>query len=110
MVNSEKTIISQFSQSVAQCSTDESEKILAVMKKSLSGSLGINLLDLEYSAKEVMESEHHKMLMALRNSQLKDDELLTAFYEKVIESVSFEADADFQGILLQSKSSAHRHP
>ena len=29
---------------------------------------------------------------------------------EIIESVSFEADADFQGILLQSKSSAHRHP
>ena len=92
MVNGEKTIISQFSQSIAQTSTEESEKILSVMKKSLSGTLGINLLDLEYSAKEVLESEHHKMLLALRDSQLKDDELLTAFYEKVIESVSFDGN------------------
>ncbi len=92
MVNSEKTIISQFSQSVAQCSTEESEKILGVMRKSLSGSLGINLLDLEYGAVEAMESEQHKMLMALRDSQLKDDELLTRFYETVIESVSFEGN------------------
>ncbi|MBE6782619.1 MAG: DUF4317 family protein [Ruminococcaceae bacterium] len=92
MVNSEKTIISQFSQSVAQCSTDESEKILAVMKKSLSGSLGTNLLDLEYGAMEVSASEKHKMLMALRDSHLKDDELLTKFYETVIESVSFEGN------------------
>lgn len=92
MVNSEKTIISQFSQSVAQCSTEESEKILGVMRKSLSGSLGINLLDLEYGAVEAMESEQHKMLMALRDSQLNDDELLTRFYETVIESVSFEGN------------------
>lgn len=92
MVNSEKTIISQFSQSVAQCATEESEKILGVMRKSLSGSLGINLLDLEYGAVEAMESEQHKMLMALRDSQLKDDELLTRFYETVIESVSFEGN------------------
>ena len=92
MVNGEKTIISQFSQSIAQTSTEESEKILSVMKKSLSGSLGINLLDLEYSAKEVLESEHHKMLLDLRDSQLKNDELLTSFYEKVIESVSCEGN------------------
>ena len=31
MVNGEKTIISQFSQSIAQTSTEESEKILSVM-------------------------------------------------------------------------------
>ncbi len=92
MVNGEKTIVSQFSQSVAQCSTDESEKILAVMKKSLSGSLGTNLIDLEYGAMQAMESDKHKMLLALRDSHLKDDELLTAFYETVIESVSFEGN------------------
>ncbi len=92
MVNSEKTIVSQFSQSVAQCSTEESEKILSVMRKSLSGSLGTNLLDLEFGAMQAMESEKHKLLMALRDSQLKDEDLLTAFYEKVIESVSFEGN------------------
>ena len=92
VVNGEKTIISQFSQSIAQTSTEESEKILAVMKKSLSGAYGVNLLDLEYGAVQAMESEHHKMLLALRDSKLKDDELLTRFYEAVIESVSFESN------------------
>ena len=57
IVNSEKTIISQFSQSIAQSAGGESEKLLSVMRKSLSGSAGINLHDLEYSAKEAMESE-----------------------------------------------------
>ncbi len=92
MVNSEKTIVSQFSQSIAQTSTDESEKILSVMKKSLSGSLGINLIDLEYTAMQALESDKHKMLLALRDSHLKDDELLTAFYKTVIESVNFEGN------------------
>ncbi len=92
MVNSEKTIISQFSQSIAQSAGGESEKLLSVMRKSLSGSAGINLHDLEYSAREAMESEQHKMLMALRDSELKDEELLTRFYETVIQSVSFEGN------------------
>lgn len=92
IVNSEKTIISQFSQSIAQSAGGESEKLLSVMRKSLSGSAGINLHDLEYSAREAMESEQHKMLLALRDSQLKDDELLNSFYETVIQSVSFEGN------------------
>ncbi len=90
VVNGEKKIVSQFSQSVVQCPSEESEKLLGVMKKSLSGSLGINLLDIEYSAQEVAVSPQHQMLMALRDSHLKDEDLLANFYETVIESVSFE--------------------
>lgn len=90
LVGSERTIISQFSQSLANCSVEESEKLLGIMKKSLSGGLGTNLIDLEFSARQTMEGEEHKLLMALRNSCLKDEEALNRFYQKVIESVRFE--------------------
>lgn len=46
LVNSEKTIVSRFNQPIAQTSLEESEKLLGIMKKSLSGGLGTNLLDL----------------------------------------------------------------
>ena len=36
LVNSEKVIVSNFSQPMATCSQEEGEKLLAIMKKSLS--------------------------------------------------------------------------
>jgi len=90
LVNSEKTIVSQFSQPMAACSQEESEKLLSIMKKSLSGALGVNLLDLEWNGTQAMESEEHKLLLEIRKSNLDNDELLAKFYDKVINSVTFE--------------------
>lgn len=90
LVNSEKTIVSRFNQPIAASSLEESEKLLGIMKKSLSGGLGTNLLDLEFSAKQTMEDDSHKLLMELRNTSLKNEQLLEVFYQKVISSVHFE--------------------
>lgn len=90
LVNSEKTIVSQFSQPMAACSQEESEKLLSIMKKSLSGALGVNLLDLEWNGTQAMESEEHKLLLEIRRSNLDNDEMLAKFYDKVINSVTFE--------------------
>ncbi len=90
IVNSEKTIVSSFNQPIAASSLQESEKLLAIMKKSLSGGLGTNLLDLEFSAKQTMEDREHKLLSDLRASALKDENILNEFYQRVIESVHFD--------------------
>lgn len=90
LVNSEKVIVSNFSQPMATCSQEEGEKLLAIMKKSLSGGLGTNLLDLEFGAKQTTESEEHHLLMELKKSNLENEEALMRFYQKVIESVHFE--------------------
>lgn len=90
LVNSEKVIVSKFNQPMAGCSVEESEKLLAIMKKSISGGLGTNLIDLEFNATKVLEGDEHKLLMALRNSNLKDEAALDEFYQRVISSVSFE--------------------
>ena len=90
LVNGEKTILSRFSQNLAGSSLEESEKLLSIMKKALSGGIGLNLIDLEFSARQTMEGEEHKLLMALRSSCLKDENALEAFYQKVISSVHFE--------------------
>ncbi len=90
LVSSEKAILSRFSQSLAGCSVEEGEKLLGIMKKSLSGSLGVNLINLEFTARQTMEDEHHKLLMSLRNSCLKDENALETFYNKVIESVHID--------------------
>ena len=91
-VNANGQIISTFSQSILLSENDESEELLSVMKKTLSGSLGTNLRDIEFSTKAVLESEEHKLLMSLRDSKLKDTELLGKFYGKITESVHFDGN------------------
>ncbi len=92
IVNSENKIISRFNQPVMNCTTEESEKLLGAMKKSLSGGVGTNLMDLEFPTAAVGNSEEHKLLMALRQSGLKDEGALEYFYSKVISSVKFEGN------------------
>ena len=90
IVDREKNIKSIINQSMINTISDDCEKLFSIMKKTLSGGIGTNLIDIEYSAAEVMESNEHKLLMELRNSGLKNDELLNELYTKIIESVHFE--------------------
>ncbi len=89
-VNEKKEIVSRFNQSIGVLSPEEGEKVLALLKKSLSGSLGKNLLDITFSTKQVMEGDNHKLLMTLRDGGTKDEAVLETFYEKVAASVHME--------------------
>ena len=91
-VNSEGQIISRFTQSILLSESDESETLLSVMKKTLSGSLGTNLIDVEFSTRDVTDGEEHKLLMALRDSHLKDEAALSSFFARVAESVHMESN------------------
>lgn len=89
-VNGNKQIIARISQSIECSDSVVSEKLLSVMKKTLSGSLGTNLCEISFSTKQVLDAEEHKLLMKLRDSELKDTESLEGFYSAVIEAVDFE--------------------
>ena len=71
-VNSAKEIISYIDESVAMLRPEENEKYMALLKKSLSGALGKNLVSLSFATKQVMDSEEHKLLSALRRTELED--------------------------------------
>lgn len=90
-VNGNRQIISKISQPIGLESV-VSEKLLGVMKKTLSGSLGTNLTNIEFSTKQVLEGEEHKLLTTLVNTRLSDAEALDAFYTKVTESVTFDSN------------------
>ena len=89
-VNTEGEIISEFDQSLAPLTEEESDKILTTLRKTLSGYVGRNLIDIEFSTKQVLESEEHKMLMDIRNSSLSDTEAVHKLYDKIRTAVSFE--------------------
>lgn len=89
-VNTQKEIIAEFSQSLGIMPENESEKYFALLKRCLSGGLGKNLVDISFKTSQVTSSPEHKLLMDLRECKLKNDELRSAFYRKVMDSVSFD--------------------
>lgn len=68
---------------------EESNKYLEIAKKVLSGTLGNNLLELEFPLAEEAAGGRQQFLMGLRDSKLKNEELMDAFYDLVIDSYDF---------------------
>lgn len=91
-VNDQKEIVSEFSQSFGLMPQEESEELLTILKKTLSGTIGKNLIDIEFSTQQVLEGEEHKLLMALRESSLEDEAVVRKFYERVIQALSMEGN------------------
>lgn len=91
-VNDQREIVSEFSQSIGLMPQEESEELLAILKKTLSGTIGKNLIDIEFETQQVLEGEEHKLLMALRNSSLEDEEAVREFYGRVIQTLSMEGN------------------
>lgn len=91
-VNEKREIISLFNQSLVKMPQEEFEAYLALFRRSLSGTTGKNLIDIAFSTAQVVDSEEHKLLMTLRDSALKDDDAVKAFYEKVIQTLSLEGN------------------
>ncbi|MBR4109296.1 MAG: DUF4317 domain-containing protein [Oscillospiraceae bacterium] len=88
-VNGQKEIISEFSKSTGMMSENEAEKYFTLMKRTLSGSVGKNLIDITFRTAQVANSPEHKLLMDLRSSGLKDSEKRQELYRKIIDSVTF---------------------
>ena len=89
-VNANKEIISSFRQSVGMMPENEAEKYFGVLKRTLSGTIGKNLIDIVFQTAQVANSEEHRFLMELRKCALQNDELRMQMYQKIIDSVSFD--------------------
>ena len=101
-VNAAKDIVARMDMSMGLMEQEEAELYLKLLKKSISGTLGKNLLDIEFSTKQVEDSDEHRLLQALRQSHLRDEDMRELFYKRVIESLDFGDDSYV--ILLASDS------
>lgn len=86
-VNGNKEIVSYLDEALGRMSVEEAEKYLSLLKKTLSGALGKNLVDVIFSTEQVMDSDEYRLLSALRESELKSGEIRQEFYQKIIDSV-----------------------
>lgn len=92
-VSTKKEIMTEFSQTVGLLSLEENETLFKILKKTLSGRPGRNLMDICFTTEQVADSEEHKLLMRLRDSELEDEEALHTLYQKIIDS--FPTDDTF---------------
>ncbi len=88
-VNTKKEIISYLDESLGSMPELEVIKYMELLKKTLSGSLGKNLIDIVFSTQQVMDSQEHRLLMSLRSS-IKDSEARNTFYQKIIDSLEMD--------------------
>ncbi len=89
-VNDSKEIVSEFRRSTGMMSENEAEKYFGLFKRTLSGTLGKNLIDITYRTAQVADSPEHKLLMGLRQEGIQDEAQRMAFYRKVIESLNLD--------------------
>lgn len=68
---------------------EEMFKYIEIFKRTLSGAIGKNLLNLEFPLEEELGEGRQKLLLALRDSALKDESLLDSFYDKMIDTYLF---------------------
>ena len=90
-VNQTKEIIAYIEEPVAAMPQSEGERYMALFKKALSGTLGKNLIDIEFATQQVMEGEEHKLLMDIR-ADIGNAELREKLYQKIIPAVNLDCN------------------
>lgn len=68
---------------------EEAFKYFDIFRKTLSGTVGKNMLNLEFPLDAEMPGGAQEFLLKLRESKLQDDMLLEEFYDKVIATYDY---------------------
>ena len=88
-VDGEKNKKTDFRQAFLALPEEEMFKYFEIFRKSLTGNLGKNLLNLEFPLQSEESGGTQEFMLRLRNSKLKDETLLEAFYDKIIETYEY---------------------
>jgi hypothetical protein len=88
-VNGEKKMILNLEETFLNLKEEEFYKYLEIAKKTLSGTVGNNLLELDFPLEEEAAGGKQQYLMGLRESKLKNDGLLESFYQLIIDNYDY---------------------
>ena len=96
-VDGEKNKKALFGQAFLALPEEEMFKYFEILRKALSGTLGKNLLNLEFPLSAEWTGDGaaadglnaHGLLLRLRDSKLKDDALLEEYFDRIIENYEF---------------------
>lgn len=88
-VDGNKNIILKINETFLNLKDEEFFKYLDIAKKALSGTIGNNLLELEFAPVGEGEDSIQSFLLGIRDSKLKNEALLDRLYEKIIEKYDY---------------------
>lgn len=89
-VDGEKDKKAELAQTFLTLTEEENFKYFTIFKGTLSGSIGKNLLNMEFPMEQEQEGGTQEFLLQLKNSKLEDASLVTAFYDKVIQTYHYD--------------------
>lgn len=99
-VDHEKTKKMESKDAFLSLPEEEAFKYFDIFKKTLSGTVGKNMLNLEFPLDAEMPGGTQEFLLKLRDSRLEDDMLLEEFYDKVI--ATYEYAENYYIILIHA--------
>lgn len=88
-VDSEKNKRTELKEAFLSLPEEEAFKYFTIFRNGLSGTVGKNLINMEFPLHTEAEGGTQEFLLKLRDSRLADDELLEAFYDKVIANYDY---------------------
>lgn len=88
-VDGEKEIKTSFIESFLCMPEEETFKYFEIFKKTLSGTIGKNLINMEFPMETESAGGTQEFLLKLRDSELKDEALVDEFYNKIIQTYEY---------------------
>ena len=88
-VDGEKTKKTELKDAFLSLPEEEIFKYFEIFRKALSGTIGKNLINMEFPLHTEEKGGTQEFLMRLRASRLTDPELLEQFYDKIIASYDY---------------------
>ena len=99
-VDHEKNIILESKDAFLSLPEEEEFKYFEIFRHTLSGTLGKNLVDMEFPLEQEKAGGTQEFLLKLRDTRLEDDALVQEFYKKIIGN--FDYGENYYIILIHS--------
>ena len=88
-VNGNKEIVATSKDAFLSLPDEEIFKYLTIFKQTLSGTVGKNLINMEFPLEQEAAGGTQDFLLQLRNSKLQNDMLIEEFYQKIIDNYNY---------------------
>ena len=85
-VNGNKEIVATSKDAFLSLPDEAIFKYLTIFKQTLSGTVGKNLINMEFPLSEELPGGAQEFLLKLRNSKLQDDALTEEFFQRIIDN------------------------
>lgn len=85
----EKKKLTYVNDYISNMPDEEQHKYIEILRKTLSGSLGKNLFNLEFTQEAEAEEGQQNYILSLRESELKNSDILDNYYDYIIEKFNY---------------------